>query len=93
MLRVIYPLVFVLLLLFLVSKLMAFHNTSGVNINACIGYLMAIPATICLGRLSPRVRWDQMLGLLSFPLFLVHTPARNFCENIFPIFMPRNGSD
>jgi peptidoglycan/LPS O-acetylase OafA/YrhL len=83
-LRALYPSIGLLLLLFLLSKVVGIHITSGININVCIGYLAAVPATIYLGRLSPKVRWDQALGLLSFPLFLIHTPALLLCQRYFP---------
>ena len=34
--------------------------------------LLALPAVFLLSGLTPKVIWDRRLGLLSYPLFLVH---------------------
>jgi len=81
--RLAYPVMAVLLLLFFAGK-MTLGLRTGININVCIGYLAALPATIRVARLSPHVKWDQNLGLLSYPLFLVHTLALTFCRAYFP---------
>ena len=49
---------------------------TGININVCIGYLLAIPLMRWLSSL-PQVKWDQRLGLLSYPLFLIHEPIND----------------
>jgi peptidoglycan/LPS O-acetylase OafA/YrhL len=72
----------VLLLLFIISKINNSGLPTGIHLNVCIGYLVALPAAYVLSRLSPHVSWDQRLGLLSYPLFLVHELARK-CLKIF----------
>ena len=68
--------------LFAVSKLLPYGARTGIHLNVCIGYLIALPAALRLSRLSPGVSWDRMLGLLSYPLFLVHELVRK-CMNVF----------
>lgn len=51
---------------------------TGININVCIGYLAALPMVSWLSTYSPDSKWDQSLGLLSYPLFLVHQPLGTF---------------
>ena len=71
----------ILFILFSASKILSWGHT-GIHLNVCIGYLTALPAIICLSRLSPDVSWDRMLGLLSYPLFLVHELVRE-CAKCF----------
>jgi peptidoglycan/LPS O-acetylase OafA/YrhL len=78
-LRVNYGVMAVLWLLFSSSKLFGFGLPTGININVCIGYLIALPATTLLCQLSPKVAWDQFLGLFSYPLFLVHMLVLEVC--------------
>jgi peptidoglycan/LPS O-acetylase OafA/YrhL len=49
-----------------------------------VGYLVALPVVSWLASLSPKVRWDQQLGLLSYPLFLAHGLVRDFVSRHFP---------
>ena len=49
-----------------------------VHINVCIGYLAALPLVFRLSTYPPDAKWDQSLGLLSYPLFLVHMPMGVF---------------
>jgi peptidoglycan/LPS O-acetylase OafA/YrhL len=83
-LRLVYSAMGMLLLLFLGGKIMSVGLRTGININVCLGYLSAIPATCHLARFSPKVKWDQVLGLFSYPLFLVHTLVRTFAQVYFP---------
>jgi peptidoglycan/LPS O-acetylase OafA/YrhL len=71
-LRLIYGIVTVLLLLFVGTKFFAEGLPTGIHINVCIGFLVSIPATVFLSQSSPKVAWDQFLGLFSYPIFLVH---------------------
>jgi peptidoglycan/LPS O-acetylase OafA/YrhL len=79
MLRAVCGLIAVLLLGFLSSKLFKLGVTTGIHINVCLGYLIAIPATTYLRRFSPKVVWDRFLGLFSYPLFLVHMLVLQLC--------------
>ena len=54
----------------------------GIHINVCIGYLLALPCVAFLSRLSPKVKWDQNLGLISYPLFLSHELGRALLQMI-----------
>ncbi len=56
---------------------------TGIHINVCIGYLAAVPIISRLSSFSPKVLWDQRLGLLSFPLFLIHEPVMEFIKSHF----------
>ncbi len=87
-LRAIYVLLGVLLVVFLAGKSAALKVPTGININVAIGYLFALPLTFALARLSPKRNWDQVLGLLSFPLFLDHVPVRTVCHHYFPSLGP-----
>jgi peptidoglycan/LPS O-acetylase OafA/YrhL len=71
-LRVAYAFIAFLWLLFSSFKMLSIHLLTGIHINVCIGYLIAIPVTCYLSRLSPKVAVDQFFGLFSYPLFLVH---------------------
>lgn len=71
-----------LLLLFIASKIANSGLPTGIHMNVCIGYLVALPAAYGLSGLSPEVPWDQRLGLLSYPIFLVHELVRK-CFNLF----------
>lgn len=73
-----------LCLLFLASKTLFEGVHTGINVNVCIGYLVALPVAMILSRYSPRASWDQRLGLLSYPLFLIHEPLRKLISLIFP---------
>jgi len=66
-----------LLALFGYSKVAHFGWPTGVHIDVCIGYLISLPVVSRLARLSPNHKWDQRLGLLCYPLFLVHSPLDN----------------
>jgi len=63
-----------------------FHTglLTGIHINVCIGFLMAHPLVSLLSRYSPKNFWDQTMGLLSYPLFLVHEPIHIFMNQIWP---------
>ena len=78
-------LLFLLLLaLFIYSKFCHSGLPTGIHINVRAGYLTALPLVIWLSAYSAQVKWDQRLGLLSYPLFLVHLPLRNFMGLFFP---------
>ena len=72
----------ILLVVFAASKILTHGMRTGIHLNVCIGYLIALPTALRLSRLSPDVSWDRMLGLLSYPLFLVHELVRK-CMNVF----------
>jgi len=67
---------------FLYTKHMNKALPAGIHINVCAGYLIGLPIILKLSQFSPKVTWDQWLGLLSFPLFLVHEPVGK-CINYF----------
>ncbi len=68
---------------FLYSKLAHLGLPTGIHINVCIGYLAALPLVSWLSSFSPKVLWDRKLGLLSYPLFLVHEPAQALLSPYF----------
>ena len=57
---------------FCAGKLFHAGLPTGIHINVCLGYLTAVAVIPWLDRFSPKVRWDQNLGLFSYPLFLCH---------------------
>jgi peptidoglycan/LPS O-acetylase OafA/YrhL len=63
-----------------VSKFGHWGLLTGIHINVCLGYLAALPLVSWLSTFSPDAKWDQSLGLLSYPLFLVHQPLGAFIE-------------
>ncbi|MCX6935848.1 MAG: acyltransferase [Verrucomicrobia bacterium] len=83
-LRLIYGIVAVLWMIFMSTKIFSIGLPTGININVCIGYLTAIPATAFLCQFSPKVAWDQFLGLFSYPLFLVHMLVLSLCTAHWP---------
>jgi len=66
-----------LMAFFVYSKIAHLGLPTGIHINVCAGYLIALPVVSRLALLSPNHKWDQRLGLLSYPLFLVHAPLRD----------------
>jgi peptidoglycan/LPS O-acetylase OafA/YrhL len=68
----------ILLLVFGWTKFGHLGLPTGIHINVCIGYLIALPVIFWLSSMSPKVHLDQQLGLLSFPLFLIHDPVKQF---------------
>jgi peptidoglycan/LPS O-acetylase OafA/YrhL len=68
----------VLLAGFACSKFDHLGLPTGIHINVCIGYLAALPLVFWLSTYPPDAKWDQSLGLLSYPLFLVHQPLGAF---------------
>jgi peptidoglycan/LPS O-acetylase OafA/YrhL len=71
--RIIWLIMFVLLLGFGVSKYAHTGLPTGIHINVCIGYLIAAAVVPFLDRFDPRIKWDKALGLFSYPLFLCHS--------------------
>jgi peptidoglycan/LPS O-acetylase OafA/YrhL len=70
---------FVILLAgFAYSKFSRLGLPTGIHINVCIGYLAAVPLVVWLANYRPDSKWDQSLGLFSYPLFLVHQPLGAF---------------
>ena len=67
-----------LLAAFAYSKFSHLGLPTGIHINVCVGYILALPLIFWLASLSPKVHWDQQLGLLAYPLFLVHVPLKQF---------------
>jgi peptidoglycan/LPS O-acetylase OafA/YrhL len=60
------------------SKLCHLGLSTGIHINVCIGYLAAVPLVSWLSTFPPDAKWDRRLGLVSYPLFLVHQPLGSF---------------
>ncbi|MGC3989148.1 MAG: acyltransferase [Chthoniobacteraceae bacterium] len=58
--------------LFIYPKLTHGTLPTGININVCIGYLIALPSVWKLAQFSPKNKVDEFLGLLCYPMFLVH---------------------
>jgi peptidoglycan/LPS O-acetylase OafA/YrhL len=63
---------------FISSKFGHWGLPTGIHINVCLGYLAALPLVSWLSNFSPEAKWDNTLGLLSYPLFLVHQPLSAF---------------
>jgi peptidoglycan/LPS O-acetylase OafA/YrhL len=72
-----------LLAAFAFSKFSHSGLPTGIHINVCVGYLIALPMIQWLASLSPKVLWDQRLGLLAYPLFLAHEPVGRFISHYF----------
>jgi peptidoglycan/LPS O-acetylase OafA/YrhL len=70
--RIIWMIMFALLLAFGFSKYAHTGLPTGIHINVCIGYLIATVAIPSLDRFDSRNKWDKALGLFSYPLFLCH---------------------
>ena len=70
------------------TKLFHAGLPTGIHINVAIGYLIAITAIPCLDRFSPKMKWDIILGLFSYPLFLCHVIAAQFVRGRFSISNP-----
>lgn len=65
--------IFVVLFAFFAFLKMKFgHLPVGIHINVCTGYLIGLPIIRGLSKLPSRAGWDRNIGLLSYPLFLVH---------------------
>lgn len=77
-LRSVWVFFLVLLAAFVYSKLSHSGLPTGIHINVALGYLFALPLILWLSSFSSKVVWDQRLGLLAYPLFLIHDPARRF---------------
>jgi len=75
---------FGLFFLFSYSKIAHWGLPTGIHINVCIGYLAALLLVWNLAKYSPRHRWDQIPGLLSYPLFLIHEPLQVIIRRFIP---------
>ena len=80
--KILWMIMLLLFLGFIYTKHMNKTLPTGIHINVCLGYLIGLPIIFRLSQFSPKVSWDQWLGLLSFPLFLVHEPVGK-CINYF----------
>lgn len=74
-----YVAVFTLFAAFSSTKMLSIVLPTGININVCLGYMCAIPSTVFLSKLSPKVEWDKFAGLFSYPLFLIHMLVLHLC--------------
>jgi len=72
------------LALFCLSKWFYYSPPCGININICIGYLIATVAIPWLDRFSFKARWDRIAGLFSFPLFLCNQLIPQYAQHYFP---------
>ncbi|NTW49502.1 MAG: acyltransferase [Chlorobiales bacterium] len=75
----------ILLVLFGLSKFFPTGLHSGINISVCIGYILAVPIIQRLVVLSPKNKWDKALGLLSYPLFLIHETVKLALQKEFQV--------
>lgn len=78
----------VLLITFGLTKYLHMGLRTGIHINVTIGCLIALISTVSLDKLSPRVQWDRILGLFSYPLFLCHELAAEFIGRHWHIWNP-----
>lgn len=76
--RIVWMVALLLLITFGLGKYFHAGLPTGIHINVTIGCLIALISTVCLDKLSPRVKWDRVLGLFSYPLFLCHELAAGF---------------
>lgn len=83
--KMLWMIVAILLRIFVMSKLFHTGLPTGIHINICLGYLIATVMIPCLDQYSPKVKWDRILGLFSYPLFLCHTVAADFMRAHFSI--------
>ena len=74
---------FCLLICFLLTKLEKLKLPTGININVCVGYMIAMAAVPILERLPNNRVWDKKAGLIAFPLFLCHEIVSAFIETKF----------
>lgn len=58
--------------IFLLGKFLKAPIPSGININVCFGFIIALFVIPKLNGLAPN-SWDQRIGNLTFPLFLCHS--------------------
>jgi peptidoglycan/LPS O-acetylase OafA/YrhL len=86
--KILWFVMLLLLALFSLTKLLHTGLRTGIHVNVAIGYLVAVIATFSLDKLSPNVKWDKSLGLVSYPLFLCHEPAAAFLEHHWGIYNP-----
>jgi len=73
-----------LLVLFSMGKFLRVGLPTGIHINVALGYLVAAVVIPYLDRFSPKARWNQILGLFSYPLFLCHEVVSRFVHVYFP---------
>jgi peptidoglycan/LPS O-acetylase OafA/YrhL len=66
---------------FSASKLFRSGLPTGIHINVSLGYLTAVVVITYLDQFSPKARWDQILGLFSYPLFLCHGLVGSFVQS------------
>lgn len=86
--RILWPVMLSLLALFCLTKFIDTGLRTGIHINVAIGYLAAVVTTSFLDKLSPNVKWDKSIGLVSYPLFLCHEPAARLIEHHWGVFNP-----
>lgn len=77
-----------LLITFGITKFSHMGLPTGIHINVAIGYLIALTAIPYLDRFSPKIKWDKILGLFSYPLFLCHGIVSEFVQRHFPMANP-----
>jgi peptidoglycan/LPS O-acetylase OafA/YrhL len=87
-LKIIWAAVLVLLVAFALTKVFHTGLRTGIHINITIGYMTAIIATTWLVKFPPDVKWDKVLGLFSYPLFLCHGLAEEFAGRHWHIWNP-----
>jgi len=78
----------VLLVGFLLTKLLHLNLPTGIHINVAFGYLIALTVIPWLDRLPSANRWDKLLGLFSFPLFLCHEVVAVWVQNLLHLTSP-----
>jgi peptidoglycan/LPS O-acetylase OafA/YrhL len=44
----------------------------GISINVCLGFICCLPVIYWLSHFSPKNKVDQMIGMLAYPVFLIH---------------------
>jgi peptidoglycan/LPS O-acetylase OafA/YrhL len=76
--RIVWLVALLLLVIFSLGKHFHAGLPTGIHINVMIGCLIALISTVSLDKLSPQVKWDRVLGLFSYPLFLCHELAAGF---------------
>jgi peptidoglycan/LPS O-acetylase OafA/YrhL len=77
-----------MLAIFVMTKVLKTGLKTGIHINMAIGYLFAVAAICWLDRFSPKHKWDVILGLFSYPLFLCHPMVAAYCRARFSMHNP-----
>ena len=88
LIKILWLVMLIFLIAFGVTKCFHAGLPTGININVAIGYLIAALAVPFLDGFSPNLKWDRLLGLFSYPLFLCHGIVADFFYNHWQALNP-----